>query len=137
MTGTDIGLLLFRVGYGGMLIWLHGWNRLGRAFDHVVGSQPWGFVGVVEQMGLPLPTLFAVASALAESVVAALLVAGLFSRVAAGIIAVNFAVATISEAAKGDPFELPALYLLGALVLLVTGPGPLSIDRPDSGRRRW
>jgi hypothetical protein len=39
------------------------------------------------------------------------------------------AVAFYNEAAKGDPFELPALYLLGALVLLVTGPGGLAIGR--------
>ena len=43
------------------------------------------------------------------------------------------AVAFYNEAGKGDPFELPALYLLLALVLVVAGPGALAVDRTASG----
>jgi uncharacterized membrane protein YphA (DoxX/SURF4 family) len=45
--------------------------------------------------------------------------------------AINMTVAVYFEATGGDPFELPALYLLGALVLLVAGAGAFSLD----GRR--
>ena len=39
------------------------------------------------------------------------------------------AVAFYNEAGKGDPFELPALYLLIALVAAIAGPGAMSLDR--------
>jgi len=44
-------------------------------------------------------------------------------------------VATTSEAFKGDPYELPGLYLIWATVLVVTGPGLLSIDARIARRR--
>jgi uncharacterized membrane protein YphA (DoxX/SURF4 family) len=59
---------------------------------------------------------------------------GVLTRPAALFIAINMAVATASEAAKGDPWELPALYLLPALVILVAGPGSLTL--PSLWRRR-
>ena len=75
-----------------------------------------------------MPAVFAVLSVLAESLAALLLIPGLWTRWAAGIITVNFIVAVASEGAKGDPIELPALYLLGALVLALAGPGRFSLD---------
>ena len=75
-----------------------------------------------------MPAAFAVLSVLAESLGALLLIPGLWTRWAAGVITVNFIVAVASERAKGDPIELPALYLLGALVLALAGPGRFSLD---------
>ena len=57
------------------------------------------------------------------------MVTGFWGRWAAAIVAINMGVAFYNEAAKGDPFELPGLYLLCALVLTVTGPGALAIGR--------
>ena len=120
---TDWGLLLLRLGFAALLIGLHGWTRLLRAFNFVVHGQAWTFVTVVERLGFPYPSVFAVLSALSESVAVVLVALGIFARPAAAIIAFNMAVAFYNEAAKGDPFELPALYLLGAVVILVAGPG--------------
>ena len=66
-----------------------------------------------------------------------LIALGLFTRPAAAVVAFNMAVAFYNEAVKGDPFELPALYLLLALALLVAGPGGL-VPRagPTAGRVR-
>ena len=91
-------------------------------------GQAWTFVGLVERLGFPFPSFFAVMSALSESIAVAMIALGLFTRPAAAIVAINMSVATYNEAAKGDPFELPALYLLGGVVLLVTGPGAFSLD---------
>jgi putative oxidoreductase len=129
---TDWGLLLLRLGFAALLIGLHGWARLIRAFNFVVHGQAWTFVALVERLGFPYPSFFAVLSALAESVAVALVALGIFTRPAAAVIAFDMAVAFYNEAAKGDPFELPALYLLGALVLLVSGPGGLAIGRRKS-----
>ena len=45
------------------------------------------------------------------------------------------AVALYNEASKGDPFELPALYLVMALALLVAGPGSLVPRRRTAVRK--
>ena len=121
----DWGLLLLRLGFAALLIGLHGWTRLIRAFNFVVHDQAWTFVGVVQRLGFPFPAAFAVLSALSESVAVALIALGLFTRPAAAVVAFNMAVALYNEASKGDPFELPALYLVMALALLVAGPGSL------------
>lgn len=128
---SDLGLCVLRLGFASLLIGFHGWTRLGRAIDYVVLDQPWTFVNVVAQLGFPWPALFAVLSALAESAGALLVAVGLFTRWAAAIISINMAVALFNEASRGDPIELPAFYLLGALAIAVLGPGRWSID----GRR--
>jgi putative oxidoreductase len=134
---TDWGLLLLRLGFAALLIGLHGWTRLLRAFNYVVHGQPWTFVDLVGRIGFPFPAVFAVASALSESAAVALIAIGLFTRPAAALVAFNMAVAFYNEAGKGDPFELPALYLLLALVAAVAGPGAISADRSrERGVRR-
>ncbi|MEO7270655.1 MAG: DoxX family protein [Vicinamibacterales bacterium] len=128
-SATDWGLLLLRLGFAALLLGLHGWTRLLRAFNYVVHGQPWTFVDLVGRLGFPFPSVFAVASALSESAAVALIAVGLFTRPAAAIVAFNMAVAFYNEAGKGDPFELPALYLLLALVAAITGPGAIAVDR--------
>jgi putative oxidoreductase len=125
---TDYALLVSRLGYAALLIGFHGWSRLLKAFHFAVQGQPWPFVTIVERLGFPIPGVFAVLSALSESIAAAFVGAGLFTRSAAAIIAFNMAVALANEAAKGDPIELPALYLLGAIVIALLGPGRWSLD---------
>jgi putative oxidoreductase len=125
---SDVGLLAMRLGYAALLIGFHGWGKFHRAFDYVFFGQPWTFVALVARLGFPLPSMFAVLSALAESLAVLFVGVGLFTRWAAGIIAINMTVAFLNELFKGDPIELPALYLLGALVILVLGPGRVSLD---------
>lgn len=129
---SEIGLLVLRLGFAALLIGFHGWLRFHRAFDYVVFGEPWTFVALVGRLGFPFPPVFAVLSALAESIAVLFVGVGLFTRWAAGIVAINMTVALLNESLKGDPIELPALYLLGAVVIIVLGPGRFSID----GRRR-
>jgi putative oxidoreductase len=133
---TNIGLLALRLGFASLLIGFHGWTRLGRAIGYVAYGQPWTFVDVVERLGFPMPSVFAVLSASAESVGALLVAAGLFTRWASAVIAINMAVALFNEASKGDPLELPAFYLVGALTIAVLGPGRWSLDGLRTGGRR-
>jgi len=135
-SGSDWGLLLLRLGAAALLVGLHGWTRLGRAFNLAVHGTPWTFVDLVGRLGFPFPAVFAVLSALSESVAVVFIAVGLFTRPAAAVVAFNMAVAFYNEAGKGDPIELPALYLLIALVLVVTGPGALSVERPRAAIRR-
>ena len=125
---SDRGLLVLRIGFLVLLVGLHGGTRFLRAFEYAVWGEPWTFVGLVAQLGFPLAPLFAVLSALSESVGAVLVGIGLFTRWAAAVIVVNFVVAVVNEAAGGQSVELAALYLLVALVIAVTGPGAYAVD---------
>lgn len=123
-----VGLLILRLGFASLLIGFHGWTRLGRAIGYVFYGQPWTFVDLVGRLGFPMPAVFAVLSATAESAGALLVAIGLFTRWGAALIAINMVVALFNEASKGDPLELPALYFLGAIAILLLGPGPWSLD---------
>jgi len=133
---TDWGLLVLRLGYVSLLLWFHGWARFFRAYHYAIQGEAWTFVAVVERLGFPAPGIFAVLSAMSESIGAVLLGLGIVPRIASAIIAVNMAVAVYNEAGKGDPWELPALYLLGAVVLTITGPGRLRVSFPLSRLRK-
>ena len=128
---TALALFGFRLGYTGLLIGFHGWSRFFRAWNFVIHGQAWTFVNVVERLGFPMPPAFAVISALSESIAAAMIALGLYTRWAALILSINMAVALYNEAVQwqtGGTPELPGLYLLGALVFLVAGGGPWSMD---------
>ena len=131
-----VGLLILRLGFASLLIGFHGWTRLSRAIGYVFYGQPWTFVDLVGRLGFPMPAVFAVLSATAESVGALLVAIGLFTRWGATLIAINMAVALFNEASKGDPLELPALYFLGAIAILLLGPGPWSLDDVLRRKRR-
>jgi putative oxidoreductase len=131
-----LGLLILRVGFASLLLGFHGWTRLGRAIGYVFYGQPWTFVDLVGRLGFPMPAVFAVLSATAESVGALLVAVGLFTRWGAALIATNMAVALVNEASKGDPLELPALYFLSAVAILLLGPGPWSADGAVQRRRQ-
>jgi putative oxidoreductase len=134
--GRDWGLLLVRVAAGGMLLALHGWGKLKGMFG-MFGGEEWGFVGFVSSIGFPLPKVFAVLAALAESVGALLLVIGLFTRWAALVVGMNMLVAVYYHLAH-DPqqrFELAAMYLAVALLLALAGPGAASADALARNRK--
>lgn len=130
-----MGLLVFRLGYAASLIAFHGWPRVLRAFNYFAHDQPWTFVNLVAGLGFPMPVVFAVLSVLAESLVPLLAAAGLWARAMAVLMAANFAVAVASEAGKGDPIELPGMYLIGALLLVFTGAGRFAVTKMSKPRR--
>jgi putative oxidoreductase len=126
---ADLGLLFLRIGIGGMLLGLHGWARLVKAFGYLFLGQPWTFVGLVQRMGFPMPTVFAVASALAESLGAILLIAGWGTRWAALVVGFNLAAAAGLELSKHSAtVELPAVYLIAILTIGIAGAGRYSLD---------
>jgi putative oxidoreductase len=128
---TDLGLLLLRVVLG-VLILLHGISKVK------------GGIGFIEQTVTQqgLPAAFAYGVYIGEVLAPLLLIAGLFGRLAAIVMAINMVVAValvhMGDLGKmnengGWQLELQGMYLVGALALALTGPGAYSVD---GARRR-
>ena len=132
---TDLALLVLRLGAAGLMVVFHGQGKLFRAVDYVVRGDAWPFVNVVDGLGFPAPPVFAVLSAVAESVCAMLVAVGLWTRLAGSALAVNMLVATLSERLGGDPIELPAIYVVVAVTVVLAGAGRYSVDAALMRRR--
>jgi putative oxidoreductase len=94
-----------------------------------------GFAGNLEGMGVPLPLFFAAIVTLVELLGGAALILGLFTRVAAVLVAIDMLVAILMVHlpngffTMSNGFEFP-LTLLGASIgLVLAGPGEPSLDK--------
>jgi len=134
------GLFLLRLTFGGLMAVGHGWPKL-----MLLVSNP-------EDLTFPDPLGMGARASLVGAVVGELLagafvVAGLFTRSSAAVIAATMFVAGFIHHA-GSPWFVPAegarepalLYLLGALCIVIMGPGRFSLDQKlfiDKKRRRF
>lgn len=118
----DLGYLLMRLGFGGTMLWQHGWPKLMRFGERMDSfSDP---LGLSSPVSLTLIVF-------AEVVCAALVVLGLWTRAALVplIIAMGVIIFVVD---RGQPFgesELALVYLMGYLALLFTGSGRFAMDR--------
>lgn len=124
---TSLGLVVLRVWIGLTMLLEHGWDKLTH-FDkyapHFVN-----FLGLGSDASLCL-------SIFAEFFASALLALGLLTRFAALVLVVNMSVAFF-VVMRGNPSgmgELPFLYLMVYVTLLLTGPGKLSLDKVFFGK---
>ena len=128
---ADAGLLILRVFTGLALALAHGRGKVPPS-DR--------FVGMVEGFGFPAPEFFAWASGFAELGCGLLLAAGLLTRPAALLVALNMLVVVFFGHA-GQSFgerEKPLLFLVIAVTFLLIGAGRYSVDallRRRTGRR--
>ncbi len=122
---VDRGLLLIRVALG-VVFFMHGWQKL-----FVFGVA--GTAGFMASLGLPLPTVNAVAITAVELVGGLMLVAGAGTRLVGALLSFSMLVAVVTaHAANG--FFLPSGYefamTLGlvSLAVVLTGAGRYSLD---------
>lgn len=126
----DIGLLILRLGAGGMLM-THGWGKLQQLISgNMAFADP---IGIGEAPSLILAVL-------AEFFCALLVVLGVKTRWVAIPPAITMLVAAVVVHGS-DPFgkkELALLFLTCFLALAFTGGGSLSVDgrMGKAGRRR-
>ena len=123
-TGKDIGLFILRVVFAFALIYGHGFGKLSLIFS---GQE----IQFLDPIGIG-PKLSFYMAAFAEGICTIFLIAGLFSRFAAFILAIDFVVIFSFHAfiAK-DGFTVlePRLFYLFCFVALIfTGPGRISLD---------
>lgn len=118
----DLGLLVLRVGVGGLMAFSHGLPKL------------LGFAQMSKSFANPLgvgPTLSLTLAIFGELVCGALLALGLFTRLAAAPFVFTMLVAAFVVHAD-DPFakkEFALLFAIPGLALMLTGAGRLSLDQ--------
>jgi putative oxidoreductase len=135
----DWGFLILRLSVAVMLATFHGWGKFTGATAYIFGGQEWGFPKFVGSIGFPLPTFFAVSAAFAEFLGCLLLALGLFTRYAAGLVAITMSVAVFYHLRTDLGFELAGLYLVSSLFFVFAGPGRYSLDHlwsSKSGEKR-
>ncbi len=122
----DAGLLLWRVAVGGLMFGLHGLPKLMK-----VGSAPANFPDP-----LGIGSVWSYWGTVGNEVLAALfLVVGLCTRWAALWLTFTMGVAFFIVGQANLQEELPLLYMLVTLPLLVTGAGRYSLDAKWGSRR--
>ena len=128
----DLGKLILRIVLAVLLLF-HGLSKLGGGV---------GFIeGMLQKAGLP--AIFAYGVYVGEVLAPLLILAGLFTRVAAAIVAVNMVVAlllvhtsqvfSLSDTG-GWALELQGMYLGSAVALMFFGAGRYSLGGPGG---RW
>ena len=122
----ETGKLVLRLTLG-VLILFHGVAKLTDGIDFISD--------VVVQAGLPSFVAYGVY--LGEVVAAALVIAGWYSRVGAGVIAINmlFAIGLVHASeifaigeSGGWALELQGMFLFGAIAITLLGPGKFSVN---------
>nr|MBI1228582.1 DoxX family membrane protein [Cytophagales bacterium] len=127
--GTDIALLILRVG-AGTLLFIHGLPKL------------LNFSGRLNSFADPLglgPALSLQLVVFAEVFCTLILAVGFMSRIVLIPLIINMFVITFIVHGP-DPFgkqELPLLYLISFVVLMIAGPGKYSIDAQLLKRPRY
>ena len=130
LMSDDVGKLVLRLTLGALIL-LHGIAKLQNGVDPIIDA--------VAKVGLP--PLLAYGVFIGEVLAPLLLIAGVWTRPAALVIAVNMAVAialmhgadiaTLSRSG-GWAIELQALYLAFALAVALLGPGRYAAGRPSA-----
>ena len=118
---SDIGLLVLRLGAGGLLAVMHGLPKA-MGFTEKATS-------FADPMGLG-PTVSLVMAIFGELICGSLVAAGLFTRLAAIPPLITMTVAAL-VVHRMDPFsrkELAIIYGVCFLAILLTGPGRFSLD---------
>lgn len=133
VTAQDWGKLLLRFTIGGIMLAGHGWGKL-MMYGELQHSFP-------DPLGIG-STLSLLGAISGEALAAALIVIGLFTRLAAVPLIFTMAVAAFVVHSgdplfsAGGPAKEPALiFMLGAISIALLGPGKLSLDTLLAQRR--
>ena len=122
----DFGLLILRLGIGGMFIF-HGWPKI------MGGPDMWERVGgATSSIGINFaPTFFGFMAALTEFGGGVCLILGLLLRPVCILLMINMIVATAMHLANGDGLNVASHAIEDGVLflsLIFIGPGRLSLD---------
>ncbi|HTL30509.1 MAG TPA: DoxX family protein [Tepidisphaeraceae bacterium] len=128
----DLGLLVTRLGFGAYIA-LHGYGKL--VHDDGIYIMP-KFIEGVQALHFPAPMLFAWMATLTELVGGLLIAIGFMTRPMAFALVFNMCVASFLamkdapwfDPAGGTSKELPLLYLMFFILLLLIGSGRFAVE---------
>lgn len=125
---SDVANTILRVGFGSLVFVIHGLHKAGQGLRSTRTGEPWPLEQEVRELGAPLPRVSAIAATLVQFCAPLFIVAGLWTRPAAALLACALAGAVAQNLkARRDP-QLALLYTLVAIALAVWGSSGLSID---------
>jgi putative oxidoreductase len=139
--GTDIGLLLLRLGIGGV-VFAHGAQKV---FGLWGGTGIAGFATNLERLGYQQATTLSWLTGVTELIAGAFLVLGLLTPLAAAAVLAIMINAVLLKLGNGffvtgpkgsDAIELSLVLGLGAACLVLTGPGRIALDNGRAWHRR-
>ena len=128
---TDLGLLIMRITFGGLMFYNHGYSKI------LGGVERWyGLGGALTNMiGFEfLRTFFGLMASLSESVFSLFIIIGLFTRISSSLLGFTMLVASLRHILKGDLPEMAILYLVFCVVMIISGPGNYSMDKRYFGK---
>lgn len=122
----DVGLLVLRLGLGGMFIG-HGWPKLAG------GAAKWAKLGTaMGHLGIDVwPTMWGFMAAISESLGGLLFALGFLFRPATALLLATMVVATATHLGKGDGFMGASHAIEIGIVfaaMLLAGPGRFALD---------
>jgi putative oxidoreductase len=123
----DVGLLVMRLLFGGLMAINHGWGKI--YADGSIGPSA-KFIGGVKNLGFPAPEFFAWMGAFTEFFGGILVAIGLCTRPAALFLCIMMSVAAFGQHRR-DPLpvmEMALLYLGAFFLLLLIGGGRYALD---------
>ena len=139
--GTDIGLLLLRLGIGGV-VFAHGAQKV---FGLWGGTGIAGFATNLEGLGYQQATTLSWLTGVTELIAGAFLVLGLLTPLAAAAVLAIMINAVLLKLGNGffvtgpkgsDAIEFSLVLGLGAACLVLTGPGRIALDNGRAWHRR-
>jgi putative oxidoreductase len=139
--GTDIGLLLLRLGIGGATF-AHGAQKV---FGLWGGPGIAGFANNLTGFGYQQATTLSWVTGVTELVAGAFLIVGLFTPLAAAAVLAIMINAVLLKLGNGffvtgprggDAIEYSGVLGLGAACLVMTGPGRIALDNGRAWHRR-
>lgn len=119
---VNFSLFLLRVVFGGLILTQHGWDKLVRFNTARYGFPDPFHIGATASFSLVV---------FAEAFCALFVVLGLLTRLAAVplVITMGVVVFMIKGHASIGERELPIMYLAAFMVIMVAGPGKVSVDK--------
>jgi len=125
---ASFGHLFLRVAAGLMIFYIHGLHKLEGWIAWLQHGTPWTLAEEVAGMHAPAPLASAVAAMLVQFICPVFIVAGLFTRINAVLLAGALSGAILQNLqASRDP-QLAMLYTLVVVTLVFLGGGKYSLD---------
>jgi uncharacterized membrane protein YphA (DoxX/SURF4 family) len=131
----DTGLLVLRLFAGLALIVYHARAEVIAGWQHVWHKVPWPYEVEIAERGFPLPEAVAIVSAVAAMLGSALLITGLLCRISALVLLVCALCGLFLYMGVPAIAEKFVLYAGVYMVLVLCGPGRISLDSILTGRQ--